>query len=227
LRPKPGWRIDNFIRHGRDRADTCELELVGPGGARRRFEISEQRLLSTPTALRATLTSATDGLIQPGSLVKSELEDTWVALVTIASVTANQSLKGEAGVWLAEAERAAEPIVDRTFEPVGRLDAIQALKHRDQFDSMRAKQYSDPDLIGPRPHPAVLIDSQTGERWMRVGEVAAFLRHVIGIQTSSQTRIDGRLAGAGAERKLFTAKNANGRTEKADVYRLPGEVEEQ
>jgi hypothetical protein len=225
LRPKPGWRVDGFIRHGRQRDDTCELELLGPGGTRRRLEIPEQRLLSAPASLRATVTSATDGLVRPGSLVKSELEDVWLALVTIASVTANQSLEDEARVWLAEAERAGERLDGHTFEPDGRLDAIRALKRRDQFDAMRAKQYTDPNLLGPRPRPAVLIDRQTGARYMRVGEVSAFLRHVIGVQSSSQAKIDGRLSGAGAERVRFVAKNASGKTEKADVYRLPEEAE--
>jgi hypothetical protein len=223
LAPAAGFRVEDFLRHGRQRTDGCELVLLGPGGQRRYFEVGEQRLLSTAGTVRATVVAATDALCRPGSLTKAEQEDIWVALVTLATVTANQDLKDEARDWLEQAEAAAERIEGHTLEPPGRLDALQKLVDRRYFNRLRALEYSDP-LADPatKPRPALLVDKNTGERWMRVGEVACFLRHVLGTPSMTQPTIDGRLAAFYVDRKDFSAKGAAGYA-KASLYRLPDE----
>lgn len=226
--PAEGFLIEGFIRHGRQRTDACELVVLAPGGRRLRFEVAEQRFLSTSGSLRATVAGVTDGLVRPGQLSKPELEDVWVALVTLATVTANQDLKSEACDWLEQLEDAAERIQGHTLTQPGRVDALSRLvRYHTRFERLAALAYADPD-VAPRdkPRPALLVDSvEVGVRWARVGEVACFLRHVIGTGSMSQTTIDGRLSPLGIGRRYF-AERAVGGNVKADLYRLPADDEE-
>lgn len=226
--PADGFRIEDFVRHGRQRNDACELVVVAPGGKRLRFEIAEQRFLSTPGSLRATVAGVTDGLVRPGQLSKPELEDVWMALVTLATVTANQDLKSEARDWVEQFEEAAERITGHTLEPPGRVDALSRLvRYHARFERLAALAYADAD-VPPRdkPRPALLVDSaEVGVRWARVGEFACFLRHVIGTGSMSQPTIDGRLSQLDIARVFFEERALGGKV-KADLYRLPAEEEQ-
>ena len=170
LEPVRAYSVHNFLRHGRQRTDGCELVLIGPDGQRHAFEIDEQRLLSTPNTLRATLVSATDGLIRMRPMTKPELEDIWVALVTLATVTANQSQKDETREWLEQTIEQTEEVIGYSMVPAERPVAIQALLDRNRFDHLAAKRFIDPKESNPA-RPALLIDDRTGERWMRVSEL--------------------------------------------------------
>lgn len=205
LTPAAGYGVHNFLRHGRQRTDGCELVMIGPGGERPSYEIPEQRLLSTPATLRATLVSVTDGLVRPRSLSKAEQEDIWIALVTLATVTANQSDKDEAREWLEATIEQAKPLTGFSLAPAGRPDGLRELLTRDKFDYLRARQFTDPQESEP-PRPTLLIDSTTAERWMRVGDLAAFWRHVLGVGVMSQPTIDGRLSAIGVKRHEYPVK---------------------
>jgi hypothetical protein len=221
-----GYRIDDFLRHGRQRGDTCELVVLAPGGKRLYFEIEEQRLLMSSASLRAALVGATDGLLRPGALTKSEFEDIWVALCTLATTRANQNEKDETREWLFEAIRAAEPIAGYTMQPPGRLDALLALTSRPLFDRIRAFEHTNPRIpLDQRPCPGLLIDETLECRWMRVGELVVYLRHVIGVPSMNQARLDGRLTAISVTRDSFSAQS---RTKslwvEANLYRLPGDA---
>lgn len=219
LRPAPGWRVEKFLRHGRQRTDSCELVLVGPNGRREFFELGEQRHLQTPNSVRATVIAATDGLLRPERLTQAELEDIWIALVSLATVTAAQNSKDETRDWLEETVAQAEPMTGHTLTSSGQRDAIAALLDRNVFNSLRAKQFADPAESNP-PRPTLLIDSETGEQWMRVGEVAAFWRHVVGVGTMSQPTMDGRLSAIGVRRHSYACKDLSGRVRRARLYRV-------
>ena len=226
LCPADGFRVEDFIRHGRQRIDGCDLVLNGSGGQRLSFAIEEQRLLSTPASQRPTLVAATDGLVRPGSLTRPEQEDVWIALVTLATVTANQDARSEARDWLVQVERAAEPMYGATLQPVGRLDALVKLGWRELFDRPRALDFADPKTKPEdKPRPVMLVDSQTGEHWMRVSEVACFLRHVLGATPMAYPTLDGRLSAIGVGRVDFAQRRGTtyGR---ARLYRLPNDTGE-
>lgn len=218
LTPAAGYGIYNFLRHGRQRTDACELVLGGPGGERSSYEISEQRLLSTPATLRATLVSVTDGLVRPRSMSKAEQEDVWIALVTLATVTANQSDQAETREWLEATIEQADPLRECSLAPTHRPDGLRALLMRDKFDYVRARKFTDPQAIDP-PRPTLLIDAKTGERWMRVGDLAAFWRHVLGVGVMSQPTIDGRLSAIGVKRHEYAVK-VGGTPRTVRLYRV-------
>lgn len=203
--PAAGYSVHNFLRHGRQRTDACELVLLGEGGERRSYEIPEQRLLSTPATLRATLVSVTDGLVRPRSMTRAEQEDIWIAFVTLATVTAHQSDQDETREWLEATIEQAEPVTGLSLVPERRPDGLRALLARNTFGYVQARKFTDPAEVNP-PRPTLLVDSHTGERWMRVGDVAAFWRHVLGVGTMSQPTIDGRLAAVGVKRHEYPVK---------------------
>lgn len=227
LNPAQGWKVHKFLRHGRQRTDSCELVLVGPNAEQRFFEIPEQKLLSTPASLRSTLVGATDGLLRPERLTQAELEDIWIVLVELATVTANQSKKDEAREWLEQTIEQTDTngLADFTMTASGRVKTLEALLARNRFDWLAARRLADPSEINP-PRPGLLVDAQTGERWMRVGEVAVFWRHVIGVGEMSQPTIDGRLGAIGVRRHEYPFRSLGG-TRRVRLYRIgaPEEAE--
>jgi hypothetical protein len=145
-------------------------------------------------------------------------------LVTIASVTANQDPRDEARDRIEQAEDAAVVIDGETLQGAGRLGALVALKRHGIFDRARAEGFIDARLRHdtPPPGPALLVDAQTGERWMRVGDVAAFLRYATGAPPMSQATLDGRLSAIGVERRRYAARRrSNGVHVAVKLYRLP------
>ncbi|MGZ4185018.1 MAG: hypothetical protein ACXVSF_06495 [Solirubrobacteraceae bacterium] len=220
LSPAPGHRIDRFLRHGRQRTDACEIVLVTPGGDRRSIELGEQRHLSSPNSLRATVIAATDGLLRPERLTQAELEDIWVALVALATVTAQQSEKGDTREWLEQTIDAATPLTGFTLTGAGRPDALAALLGR-KFDYHAARHLLDARKDEPSPpRPTLLIDAQTGEQWMRVGDLGTYWRHVLGVGTISHSAIDGRLSAIGVKRHEWAHKNASGSVRRVRLYRV-------
>ncbi len=219
LSPTRGHRVHSFLRHGRQRTDACTLVLIGPEEKPRSFDIEEQRLLSTPASMRATLVSATDGLVRPERLTQAELEDIWIALVTLATVTAHQSQKDETREWLEATVEQAVPLTGHSLSPPKQVDGIQALLARDKFDYLRARRFLDAKEADP-PRPTLLIDNVTGERWIRVGDLATFWRHVLGVGVMSQPTIDGRLSAIGIKRHEYAHKDAQGSVRRVRLYRV-------
>ena len=219
LAPARGHKVCAFLRHGRQRTDTCTLVLLGPDGKHLDFEIAEQRFLATPGTLRATLVAATDGLVRPGSLTKGEQEDVWIALVTLATVTAHQSTSDEARDWLETTIEEASELTGYSLTASARPDALAEIVGRNKFDYLAARRFTDPNTIDP-PRPLLMVDAQTGERWIRVGDLAAFWRHVLGVGVMSQPTIDGRLSAIGVKRHPYTYKNSLGHTQRVRLYRV-------
>jgi hypothetical protein len=219
LNPPNEFVVEDFHRFGRGREDPCELTLRAPGGGCLTLEFPVQRGLSTPGALRASITAASDGLLRIPKLSVPELEDIWTGLCSFARVTIDRKESDEVHEWLYELKAAAEPVEGYTLEDSGRLDALTALTQRRLFDRLAARELMDPNAVSP-PRPALLIDSQTGLRYMRVGEVVCFLRQIVGIPSTGQARIDSRFEQIGVVRLFYEVKNASGRA-KAQLYRLP------
>jgi hypothetical protein len=219
LSPPDEFVVDDFQRFGRGREDPCELTLRAPGGGRLTLEFPTQRGLSIPGALRASITAASDGLLRIPKLSVPELEDIWTGLCSFARVTIDHKESDEVHEWLYELKIAAEPVKGHTLEQPGRLDALLALTQRRLFDRLAARELLDPNAVSP-PRPALLIDSQTGLRYVRVGEAVCFLRQIIGIPSTTQARIDSRFQQIGVERLFYEVKNADARA-KAQLYRLP------
>jgi hypothetical protein len=222
--PAP-WRVEKFLRHGRHRTDTCELVLAGPDG-RQIIELGEQRNLEG-RAMKRTLDGMTDGLIHLPRLSDGELDDIWYALVRFATVTANATEKSETEDWLEQTVEKCERVTGYSMTPARRPDALAAIYTRNRFDYLAARRFTDPASIMP-PRPILLVDAETGDQWMRVGELATFWRHVLGVDAMSQRKIDNRLSAIGVRRHEFTVRprqsRQNGTTPRTvRLYRVAGD----
>ena len=228
IRPAFG-RVEDFIRHGRQRIDGCAVVVV-EGTERVEFKIAEQRDLLAGN-LRATLASVSDGALRVPALSRTEQEDIWIALVTLATVTAEQSTEEETRDWLEQAEDAASPIRG-SLAPGERYAALEQILGHGTFTRERALAHTDPRSYtdpGDRPRPVLLqeialVDDKptVAARWMRVGDVAMFLRYCTLAPPMSHLTLDGRIEAAGGERcRLAARSRATRRFLTAKLYRLP------
>ena len=72
-------------------------------------------------------------------------------------------------------------IENQTFASAGRLAALEAIVGHGAFTRSRALELTGATgLTKDPPRPALLRDSETEERWMRVGDVAVFVRYCTG-----------------------------------------------
>jgi hypothetical protein len=218
LNPAPGWRVTEFLRHGRQKADWCVLTLTGPDGSRHAFDVGEQRSLS-PAAVEMAIVVATDGLCRPDCKLPSERKDIGTGLVAFATVTANQSREAETRDWTAQTVDAAEPLTGHTFTADGRADAISAMLARPKFDLVAAREYADQSTI-IKPRPTLLIDKETPDQWIRVGDFATFWRHILGVGIIGQLTIDGRLAAIGIKRHNLNGRNRERQPRRLCLYRI-------
>jgi hypothetical protein len=222
--PAPGYQVLDFLRHGRQPGDACTLVLRGPDGNRQEFDLGEQRLVKSAGTLEATLIGATDGLCRPRGLRRDELADMWAALVILATVTANQSRHDETRNWLGQTIDGAEPLTGHTLAADGRPDAISVMLARPKFDVVAAREYADPSTI-IKPRPTLLVDSQTPDQWIRVGDLAVFWRQIVGVGVMGQSTIDGRLSAIDVKRHDFSGRDRDRQPRHLRLYRIAVENE--
>jgi hypothetical protein len=216
-----------FERAGRMRGDPCKLTLEAPGGGRVSYRWNEQRDLWSAASLRASVYSQCDGHLRVPALSKAELEDIWAALCSLAQVLVDQDERDETREWLGGFLAVAEPLNGVTLTPAGATDAVAALRARGQFTRRAAMEMGDP-AVDPRKlfRPVVVIDSADASQWVRSGELATYVRHVVGVTPLAQTTLDSRMAEIGGKRKLMERRTGDGRHPAFVLYRLPDDDED-
>lgn len=212
-----GWLVEDFIRFGRQRNDPCALVVTAPGGGLREFRFSEQRLLSTPASLRSTVLSETDGIARMRALNVSEREEVWAALCTLARVTVKQTAIDETHDWIDRFLRVTSPTDEHTLEPVGRFEALKMMRSRPEFGRAAALRI---DELDGEHRPVLLVDRITHRQYIRAGDFATYLRHVIGVGPLSQSTLDGRVAEIDIEAITFEARRGTEHP-RVTAYRLP------
>jgi hypothetical protein len=224
--PPPGYSFDSFERHGRRLSDPAWTSFRTPAGGEVRFRYPEQRALAKPANLRSSVVSITDGLCRMGPVTNPEASDIWSALCSIAHVVANQDEVEEFREHLDSFIRVVEPEGRYTLEPPGRYDTLIGLQERGQFERRHAlAMATEADEYKWSLRPVLLIDHQTGERWVRVIELSAYLRVVVGMQLGHGV-LDGRMSELGAVRQRFEVRN--GKTHPhCSLYRLPADNQSQ
>jgi hypothetical protein len=215
--PPPGWRVHAFVRAGRQRKDPATL-ILAKGGQLRHFRFAEQRDLSVPGSMRASVYAACDGFCRMPALGKPELEDVWAALCSLAQVLADQDDRDEAREWVEGCMAIAQSVNGITFEPSGRYDALQFLRRRPVFTRRAAFELGDPSVPPDKiVRPALVIDN-AGPYWLRALELATYVRHVVGVHTSQST-LDARVAEVGVGREHFEVRRGKEHPELV-LYRL-------
>lgn len=217
--PPSGYTFDEFERHGRRLSDPSYVQLRTPAGGTVRYRFPEQRALAKATNLRSSVVSITDGLCRMGNLTAVECSDVWTALVTVAHVAAEQDEVEEFREWIESYLHIAEPEGRYTLNPAGRYDALVALQARGSFERRHAQLIaSEVDERKWSRRPVLILDTETERQWVRVNELATYLRHVIG-QPLGHGVLDGRMSEVGATRIQYEVRNGNSHP-KITFYRL-------
>jgi hypothetical protein len=218
--PPGGYRFDSFERHGRGLSDPAWLTLRAPTGAPVRFRFSEQRALAKPTNVRPAVVSITDGLCRMGQITNPEAADVWVALCSVAHVAAHQDEVDDFREQLESFLRVTNLEGRWTLEPTGRYDALLGIQAAGAFEPRHARlMRDDVDERHWTRRPLRIADAITGLLWVRVGELATYLRHVLGLRLGHGW-LDGRMSEIGAARESFEMRN--GKTHPhCTLYRLP------
>ena len=220
--PPDGYTFDTFERHGRRLSDAAYVVLGTPAGGTVKFRFPEQRAFAKSTNLRSSIVSITDGLCRMGPVTAPEGSDVWVALCSIAHVAAEQDEVEGFRESLESFLVVAEPDSRYTLEAVGRYDTLAALQARGLFERRHAKRMADEvDESRWTRRPVLLIDKDTKRRWVRVPELATYLRHVIGLQLG-HGELDGRMSEVGADRIRYEVRNGKAHPH-STFYRLAAE----
>lgn len=192
-----GYQVTMVERNGRQKTDSVIAHVNGCNGDgpwRVRFE---QRDVVNPVTLRTTLTSETDGKIRMAHLTIPEACDVYAALCLAAGKASSQDIRDETRDWLEQVVRTADPLRGWTLSKEHRYDTLRALQLRGVFDARRAKAFVAGSDV---PMHVLLIDHVTHWGYLRSGEVATYIRHVISPAPMSQSTLDGRMAEIGVTR---------------------------
>jgi len=201
LRPPLGWTVQAFERTSREPKDAALL-FVANGRETRRFRFRQQSdLTKTP---RTTVVGLTDGWLNVPHLTGTEEEDLWVALCRLGRVLTEHDEADEAREWLEQMLPMTLPLTGHSLAKDKRHAALMAIKATGEFTKGDALSMVRPGESNQyQQRPIRLIDSDTGEQWLRVGETGAFVRYVVGVEPLAHTTLRARLNEIGVVGKLF------------------------
>ena len=170
--------------------------------------------------MRATVVSVTDGLCRMPHLSNPECSDVWVALCSLATVLLEQDERDETRDWIEKFLAICKIEDKRTLEPAGRYDTLTTLKDHGNFERRDAQALlAPPSRAWDWTTPILVLDSVTGRRWIRVAELACYVRHVIGTSLGDGV-LDGRLIHLGAQRLTYESRNG-AKHPRISFYLLP------
>jgi hypothetical protein len=195
-----GWVVESAERHGQYGSDPMTITVRTPGEAPNvviRFE--GQRECSKPAALRAAFAEATDGASRMRNPSPAQAGDYYIGVCALARVTRRAGIADETWAWLHTYTASGTILLGHSLrDRVQRYDALAALQARTEFDVARARRYVANDL-----HPdyrwTLLIDAESDELWLRVGELTTYVRNVLGERIAQHT-LDARVQEIGGER---------------------------
>jgi hypothetical protein len=219
MRPRPGWRVVDF-EYDQDPGTPCALVLKN-GDDRERIRFARQSdLTSSPNRFGTTINSVTSRRLRPPPLSPSELYDLHGALCVLGTKMQNPDELEQAREWMTALLDAAAPIEGLTLvERNDRHDALLALKVRPQFTYLHARAIlARPDEPWPR-QPACLIDRVTNDYWLRAGESATYVRHILDVKVR-QTVLTRRWIELGIGYEHVDDRRATPRL-KGYFYRVP------
>jgi hypothetical protein len=205
LRPRDGWRIIDF-EHGENLDMPCAL-IVANGQRTVRYRFRSQRdLTSSPSKMRATISTIAGGQLRPPQLKQTELGDLWQALCALQPALAAEDEPEQAKDWLFRLLDVAHPLEGHSLtDGAERRDALMALRKWGEFTYLDALTVrKNPDQPWPR-RPVCLVDRATGEMWLRARESATFLRHILDVKIR-QSVLTYRWNEIGVEYRYFESR---------------------
>jgi hypothetical protein len=201
MRPPEGWRVQSFERLGPDR-DHPALLIVANGRESRTFRFKRQRDLRADP--RSELAAVASGWLAMPHLTGGEVEDVWMALCTVGQVLTEQDEPDQTREWIEAMLPVCLPLTGHTLVPDGRHAGLMALKALGEFTKTDALSMVRPGPDeGYQRRPTKFVDKHTGAQYLRVGETAAYLRYVVGVEPLSHSTLRARLHEIGVVAELF------------------------
>jgi hypothetical protein len=201
-RPEEGFGLSTFERLGREGRDPCVLVFTNGREGSRRFRIKRQiDLMRNP---RMVLGSVSDGWLDVPHLTPGEVEDVWMALCRLGSVLTEHDEVDQAREWVEAFVPVTLPLNGYSLVPDTRHDALMAIRRAGTFakgDALSMLRPSDDQRFAQRP--TRFVDSNTGEQWVRPGELATYLRFVIGVEPLPHSTLRARLREIGVVGRYF------------------------
>lgn len=197
-----GYAIVAAERTGQYGSDPMTVTIATPGRTcdwTVRFR--NQRDASKPGALRGALGEASHGLARMKYPTPAQASDFYTVLLQLASVASESTVADETIAWLVQYVEKGDP-VHASLASEGRYDTLQALRNRSEFDRVAAQRYLREDLE-PGKRWTILVDDADEQQWVRAGEFATFVRHILGVQRLAQHALDALVHEAGGERIAF------------------------
>ena len=221
-----GWVVESVERHGRYGTDPMTVTIRTPGEAPNiRVRFRNQRDASKPAALRGAFMEATGGACRMRYPKTPEASDFHGMLCALATVADDSTVADETQAWVIEYVERADPVTGHTLRPEGRYDALQALRGRRQFTKVEALRWINEDLP-PGARWALFADAETEEQWIRVGEFATYIRHVVGVGRLGQHTLDALITEIGGERERWEADRRDRGFDHPQLllYRVPSDL---
>jgi hypothetical protein len=201
FRPGDEYEVDVFVRAGRQRSDPCSLTFRS-GRDTVTYRWAAQAAL-IGVQLRANVLGITDGWCDMPHLTGSEQDDVWAGLVKLGKVVSDVDHRDEARRWVRQILDAASALRGFTLVPDGRHDALMALRNHGEFTRPDAELFVRPSEENSVRRPVRFIDDKTGEQFIRAGETATFIRHVVGERNLPYLTLEARLGEIGIEAVRF------------------------
>jgi hypothetical protein len=221
FRPPAGWRIESFERSGTKRDQPCSLMVIN-GREHRKYRFRAQGDLVS--RLRTSVSSVSNGMLRMPHLTMSEIEDVWAALCTLGRVLDEQDEPEQARDWIRRFVEVTKPLLGYSLVRESRHDALMALKQAGEFALLDALAIKRAPVDAWPRYPVRLVDEQTGENWVRAGEAATFLRHIVGVEPLSHGMLRARFAEIGI--RWHHVEDRRPPHPKLTLYRVPEEFVE-
>ena len=201
-----GYVVEEAERLGQYGSDPMTVTIRTPGDARNvvvRFR--NQRDASKPSALRGAFFEATAGASRMKYPKPAEASDFYGMVCALARVAEDSTTADETAAWLAEYLTNADHVGGLTLTGNGVHDTLEALRARPQFTAPQARSWNA-GMLAPGERWTLLVDSETGEQWVRVSELATYIRHVIGgVGHLGQHTLDALMKEIGSTRRQFVS----------------------
>jgi hypothetical protein len=221
FRPSKGFEFERFDRTSIRKQDPVSITFRN--GRERRSLRFERGQDLTGNALRGNVVGMSAGFCQMPHLSPGEIEDVWVGLCTIAKVMTEYDDREETIKWLHQMLDESKPLTGKTLASDGRHDALMALRSQGEFVRRDAEQLVR-GVEGWQRRPVRFVDDQTADQFLRAGETATFLWHVVGVRDLTRPGLRARLAEVGVEGHRFEAYQPP--HPKLMLFQLTGELVE-
>jgi hypothetical protein len=181
LRPRPGWQVVDFD-YGAEVDTPCTI-TVRNGADQERYRFRSQRDFNSTSGFQLAVTTITDCQLRPPKMSANELLDVHQALCRLGTRMSAQDELEQAREWMVALLDAARPLLGHSMVNVAdRRDALLKLKALGQFtwlDALAIQKH--PEDLWPRK-PTCLIDQSSRDMWLRAGEAATYVRHILNVR---------------------------------------------